>query len=85
MIRGRFEIRTAGPADFEAIDAFVLAHPGGTVFHRPHWGRAVSHQFGHPQQDLLAFDGDALAGLLPLSLCRGFRGGRALISVPYGV
>jgi FemAB-related protein (PEP-CTERM system-associated) len=85
MIRSRFEIRTAAPADFEEIDAFVLAHPRGTIFHRPLWGRAVAHQFGHPQQDLLAFDGETLAGLLPLSLCRGFRGGRALISVPYGV
>ena len=85
MSAGRFQVRKAGADDFEAQDRFVLAHGEGTVFHRPHWGRAVALQFGHPQEDLLAFDGDQLVGLLPLSLCRGLGGGCALISVPYGV
>ena len=39
----------------------------------------------HRQRDLIALRGDEVAGVLPLIECKGLRGGRSLISVPYAV
>lgn len=79
------EIRSARPSDQEAMDALVDEDARASIFQRPIWGRAVERQFGHSRADLVAWDGDRLVGVLPLSLVRSLGGGRALISVPYGV
>lgn len=50
---------TATPADLRRWDAFVLGHPGGTVFHRPAWLQLTS---SWPVQLLLAYHEQELLG-----------------------
>jgi FemAB-related protein (PEP-CTERM system-associated) len=79
------ELRPALPADEAALEEFVAAHPGGTVFHRPGWRRAVSAVFGHQNRDLVALAQGRVVGCLPLMRCRGLLGSVHHVSVPYGV
>lgn len=81
-------VRRSDPRDDDARDAFVAAHPAGTIFHLAGWRRAVKRVFGHEEKDLLAFRGETIVGVLPLMRCRTpFFGamGSHLVSVPYGV
>ena len=66
-------------------DAFVRGTPGSSPFHLIAWKRAVEATFGHRPHYLMALRGGGLEGVLPLFEVRGLFGGRALISVPYGV
>jgi FemAB-related protein (PEP-CTERM system-associated) len=78
------EVRDIGE-ETEAWDAFVRRHPAGSPCHLGAWRRAVEAAFGHRPYYLVA-EGDAgIEGVLPLFLCRALMGGRALVSVPYGV
>ena len=79
------QVRLALPEDDAARDAFVLAHERASFFHLSGWGKVVERIMKHKRQDYLAFDGDRLVGVLPLSVCRSLRGKRSLISVPYAV
>jgi FemAB-related protein (PEP-CTERM system-associated) len=65
-------------------DAYVDAHPHGTIFHLSRWKQAVEKTFGHKQFYMWAEHGGAPVGVLPLFLVQTFKG-RALVSVPYGV
>jgi len=78
-------IRPGAPADDEARDAFIRGSGGGSFFHLSGWRRAVERVMRHRGRDLLAFRDDELVGVLPLVECRGLRGGRSLISMPYAV
>ena len=66
-------------------DAFVRGANGGSPFHLTTWRRVVETTFGHQPHYLLAEDAGRIEGVLPLFRVRGLLGGRALISVPYGV
>jgi FemAB-related protein (PEP-CTERM system-associated) len=66
-------------------DAFVRASADGTPFHLTAWKTAVEETFGHRPHYLVARDGGAIQGVLPLFEVRGLLRGRALVSVPYGV
>ena len=66
-------------------DAFVRATGDGTPFHLTAWKRVVEETFGHRPWYLMARRGGAIEGVLPLFEVRGPLGGRALVSVPYGV
>jgi FemAB-related protein (PEP-CTERM system-associated) len=66
-------------------DAFVRGHPDGSPFHLTAWRRVVEDTFGHRPHYLLAGHGEVIEGVLPLFEVPAFLGGRALISVPYGV
>lgn len=78
-------VRALEPGEAARRDAWVEAHPRGTVFHLAGWGRTVERVFGHQVRDLGAFRGDELVGVLPLAECRRLPVGRHLVSVPYGV
>jgi len=78
-------VRAGEPGLDAERDAFVRAHPRGTVFHLSGWRRAVERAFGHAPRDLLAESDGRLAGVLPLARCRKLAGGADLVSVPYGV
>ncbi|MCP3920345.1 MAG: FemAB family PEP-CTERM system-associated protein [bacterium] len=78
-------IRPATTADDEARDAFVRGAERGTFFHLSGWRRTVERVMRHRGCDLLALRGDEVVGVLPLMECRGLRGGRSLISIPYAV
>ena len=79
------EVRSARPDEDGARDEFIRAHPEGTFFHLSGWRRVVERVFRHEPLDLLAFEDGELRGVLPLMGCRGLRGGKAWISMPYAV
>jgi len=68
-----------------AWDAYVDAHPLGSVFHATAWHDVVREVFGHESLYLQARRGRAVVGVLPLFLVKSRLAGRLLVSVPYGV
>jgi len=68
----------------DAWDAYVDAHPSGTLFHLSGWKQAVERTFGHTPLYLCLERAGALAGVLPLFVVSTLKG-RALVSVPYAV
>ena len=73
-------------AELSRIDAFVLAHPDGTPFHRPAWVLAVTKGCGHEWRYILAEDRSGnLIGILPLHLLHSALFGRALVSSGFAV
>jgi len=78
-------VRAGDPGRDAERDAFVRAHPRGTVFHLAGWRRAVERVFGHAPRDLAAERAGRIVGMLPLARCRKFPSGADLVSVPYGV
>ncbi len=84
----RVTVRTVDLGDSiiaERIEAFVRGHSGGTPFHLPQWSRAVTAATGHSSHCLVAEQGPALIGVLPLTEVRSLLFGRALVSVGFGV
>lgn len=64
-------------------DAFVLAHPAGSSYHRPMWLEIVKRSFGHESKYLVAeCDGD-IAGVLPLVFFNSRIFGRFVVSMPF--
>ena len=76
---------TALGSDTVEWDAFVRMSTEGTPFHLTAWKRAVEQTFGFHASYLIARNGRAIEGVLPLFEVRGLSGGRALVSVPYAV
>lgn len=70
-----------GPA--KEWDEFVLASPGGTVFHLFAWKAVVEEAYGHRTYYLAAHDETGLRGVLPLVLTRSPFFGTNLVSMPY--
>jgi CelD/BcsL family acetyltransferase involved in cellulose biosynthesis len=76
----------ADPAHVAAIDAFVLAHPAGTPFHRPAWLRAIQQATGHRAIILASVaPSGRIDGLLPLHHVRSRLFGDALVSTAFAV
>ena len=71
-------------AESARIDAFVQDHPDGTIFHRPHWSRAVERGCGQRGHYLIAERGGAIVGCLPLTWVRSLLFGDALVSAGFG-
>jgi len=63
-----------------AWDAFVHAHPGGTVFHLSGWKRVLETAFGHRVHLLAAMANNEVRGVLPLVHKRSLLFDTALIS-----
>ena len=69
-----------------AIDAYVMAHDGGEVFHRPQWLRAVERGTGQKAVVLTSCDlTGAIVGVLPMTDMHHMLFGRALVSSGFGV
>lgn len=66
------------------IDAFVVQHEGGTIFHRPQWSRAVERGCRQRAHYLIAERGGTLIGCLPLTEVRSRLFGNALVSAGFG-
>ena len=79
------QIRMANEADAGAWDAYVLAHPRGTFFHRYGWKRLIESTYRHPGHYLVALRDGVLCGLLPLGEVKHLLFGHSLISVPFCV
>ena len=79
------QIRMANEGDAAAWDAYVLAHPRGTFFHRYGWKRLIESTHRHPGHYLMALRDGVLCGLLPLGEVKHLLFGHSLISVPFCV
>ncbi len=78
-------IRIERTTDAESWNAYVAAHPDGTIQHLFGWMQAVSETFGHEAFALRAVRDGAVCGVLPLALVRSLLAGPMLVSVPYGI
>ncbi len=75
---------TVQPATDEAAwDAFVEAHPLGTVDHLWAWRLVIADALGHESVYLEARRGSTLVGVLPLVLVRSRIFGRSVVSLPF--
>jgi FemAB-related protein (PEP-CTERM system-associated) len=79
------DVRRLDTAAFPDWDEFVRSDPAGSPFHLLAWRRAVERAFGLRPHYLVAIDGGVVHGVLPLFEVRHLKGGRALVSVAYGV
>jgi len=68
-----------------AWDAFVLAHPDGTFFHRAAWSTIIARAFGHRTHYVYTERDGAITGVLPLAQVKTLLFGNSLISVPFCV
>ncbi len=66
-------------------DAFVLACPQATFFHRAGWQRILRDVFGHDTYFLLARTEGRITGVLPLAHVKSLLFGNSLTSLPFAV
>ena len=66
-------------------DAFVLAHPQATFFHRSGWLRVIESNFGHRGFFLYAERDGAIEGVLPLAEVKSRLFGHSVASLPFAV
>jgi len=66
-------------------DAFVLRHPGTIAWHLFNWSHVLETYHGATFYPLVALEGDAIRGILPLYRIQTWRTGAALVSIPYVV
>lgn len=66
-------------------DAFVLAHPQATFFHRSGWLRVIEQSFGHKGFFLYAERDGAIEGVLPLAEVKSRLFGHSVSSLPFAV
>ena len=78
---GLVSIRSEVPAT--ESDAYVQIHPGATGYHLAAWTDLLGRVFGHPTKYLVAYTGDAIAGVLPLVLFRSRLFGSFGVSLPF--
>jgi FemAB-related protein (PEP-CTERM system-associated) len=85
---GAIAVRSGDLADagtVRSIADFVREHPDATPFHRPQWSLAVEAGVGQRAHYLIAEQGRAILGLLPLTELRSPLFGSALVSAGFGV
>lgn len=85
---GALQIKRLTAADgpsAQAWDAFVLASPQASFFHRAGWYRLVGEVFGHRCFFLYAEREGRIEGVLPLAQIKSLLFGHALVSLPFGV
>jgi serine/alanine adding enzyme len=67
----------------KAWERFVSDSPGATLGHLLGWRNVVQKTYHHTPYYLMAMDGQAIGGLLPLFLIRSPLFGRLLVTAPY--
>lgn len=78
-------VRAYADADRAGWDAFVLACPDATFFHRIGWREIYEGVFRHRTHYLLAERAGRIVGVLPLVQLRSVLFGHALVSLPFAV
>jgi FemAB-related protein (PEP-CTERM system-associated) len=78
-------VREMGDSNRARWDAFVMAAPGATFFHRSAWRDIVESVFGHRTFFLYAERAGQVVGVLPLARQKSALFGDALISLPFCV
>jgi FemAB-related protein (PEP-CTERM system-associated) len=76
-------ITEATERDAEAWNRFVEHHEHGSTFHRWEWRGVYTGVYGHAAPYLMARDGDALVGALPLVRVKSLVFGHYLVSLPF--
>jgi FemAB-related protein (PEP-CTERM system-associated) len=66
-------------------DAFVMACPQATFFHRAGWARVIAQVFGHTTYFLYAEEGGVIQGVLPLGHVSSLLFGKSLTALPFAV
>jgi len=66
-------------------DAFVMACPQASFFHRSGWARALDRVFRHPLFLLYAERDGRIEGVLPLAQVKSMLFGHAVVSLPFAV
>ena len=78
-------LRSGDAAAAAAWDAFVLASPQATFFHRSGWQSILERVFRHQTHYLFAVRDNRISGVLPLAHVKSFLFGNALTSLPFAV
>lgn len=66
------------------LDAFVEAHPAGTIYHRSAWRALIRRLFGHEVYCLYVRDqAGSISGLLPVVRLKSRLFGNYMVSMPY--
>jgi FemAB-related protein (PEP-CTERM system-associated) len=87
-VNGPVVVERLAPADAAAAaawDAFVLACPQATFFHRAGWQAILRDVFKHETHYLVAKTGGRITGVLPLAHVKSWLFGSALTSLPFAV
>lgn len=82
------QIKRLSADDAQAVaawDAFVLACPQASFFHRAGWQRLVGEVFGHRCFFLYAERAGRIEGVLPLAQVKSLLFGHALVGLPFAV
>ena len=66
-------------------EAFVMAHPQATFFHRSAWQHILRDVFHHDTHFLFAHEGGRVTGVLPLAHMKSLLFGKSLTSLPFAV
>ena len=66
-------------------DAFVLACPQATFFHRAGWQKIIGEVFRHSTYFLYAERDGQIEGVLPLAQVKSFLFGHSLVGLPFAV
>jgi hypothetical protein len=66
-------------------DAYVMAAPKATFFHRAGWQRILRQVFRHDTHFLKAERGGRIVGVLPLAHVKSMLFGNSLTSLPFAV
>jgi FemAB-related protein (PEP-CTERM system-associated) len=85
MTNSEVKIQTLSSCQVKAWDDYVNQHPQGTFFHLSGWQKVIEWTYGHDTCYLLAQQGEAIVGVLPLGHIRSRLFGNALISNPFCV
>jgi len=77
------EITTVDPLSLAGWDPWVAAHPRGTIFHGSAWARVLRDTYGHQPFYFARYEGQQLAGVLPVMEVSSRWTGRRGVSLPF--
>jgi FemAB-related protein (PEP-CTERM system-associated) len=77
------EIRLLERGEEETWTRFTESRPEALLGHRIEWRDVFEKELGHSARYLVAEEGGAVRGVLPLMCVSGLVGGRALVSLPW--
>ena len=78
-------LNSADPTQVARWEAFVMACPEATFFHRAGWQTVLRKVFGHATYFLFAHNNGDIQGVLPLGEIRSRLFGHSLTSLPFAV
>ena len=76
-------LKSLHPSDHARWDAYVMAHPDASFFHRAGWQRVIEQAFGHRTHFLYAEQQGTIVGVLPLVQIKSRLFGHSLSSLPF--